>query len=350
MAIRSNNFNLKGVGKIMLDSEITHVIKVRATVNKWITNNFKAYRKYIGHHYPDYDKAHKLWKTDIVAEKTNKRKIIGSLTMNEHLDILYSTDKSLIIANLESILDEIKDKASPIQENSKSFIYFGDGIEAAKRMNNKSIDLLLTDPPYLISQEYTCEKQIKRRLRKNGKDFIMPKGNFGDWDYDFNPKYWCDIVLPKVKGWSVIFCSHEQIGTYSNLLRQHSFNSVGTFVWQKTNPVPFNHKFKPVNAWEAVVVGKRPSSKFYGELTHNVFKCQSPSPQHRIHPTQKPIPLIKHFIELFSQRDDVVFDPFTGSGTTPIVANYLSRQVIAYENNKEHYVNAMKRFNSGIVK
>ena len=163
----------------------------------------------------------------------------------------------------------------------------GDGIEGAANLPDKSVDLLLTDPPYGISNAYTCETQVPRRLRKNGSDFIMPRGSFGEWDGPIAPDDWVNVVLPKVSGWAVIFCAQAQIGAYSDALRAHRFNSVGTLVWHKTNPVPFNHKYKPINAWEALVVGKRPGTKFNGQTVHNVFECKSPSPQQRIHPTQK---------------------------------------------------------------
>ena len=60
-----------------------------------------------------------------------------------------------------------------------------DGIEAAQALDDRSVALLLTDPPYGISVAYTCEGQVPRRLRKDGRDFIMPKGRFGEWDAPF---------------------------------------------------------------------------------------------------------------------------------------------------------------------
>lgn len=213
----------------------------------------------------------------------------------------------------------------------------------AQKLDNLKVDLLLTDPPYGISKAYTCENQIPRRMRKDGSDFIMPKGEFGRWDHGFNPKEWTDIILPKVKGWAVIFCSQAQIKDYTDILQSHRFNAVGTLVWHKTNPVPFNHKYKPINAWEAAVVGKRPGTKFNGTTVHNVFTCKSPSPQQRIHPTQKPLPLIETLVDLFSSQGELVLDPFAGSGTTVIASIKKSRQVLAYENNREHFEAAIQR-------
>jgi site-specific DNA-methyltransferase (adenine-specific) len=226
----------------------------------------------------------------------------------------------------------------------------GDGVEGSKLLKNQSIDLLLTDPPYGISNPYVCETQISRRLRNDGSDFIMPKGSFGDWDNHVNPKAWTDAVLPKVGGWAVIFCAQAQIGEYCDILKQHKFVAVGPMVWQKTNPVPFNHKYKPVNAWEAIVIGKRPGTKFNGHVVHNVFTCKSPSPQERIHPTQKPLPLLKEFVELFSGQGELVLDPFAGSATTVIAALEANRLVIAYEKDGEIYQQASNRIANRVTR
>ena len=232
-----------------------------------------------------------------------------------------------------------------VRQSAADFgLFYGDGIGGSSELEDKSVDLLLTDPPYSISNAYTSERQIPRRLRTNGGDFIMPKGDFGDWDKDFSPKTWTDAVIPKVGGWAVIFCAQAQIGKYEEILKSHGFNAVGTIVWHKTNPVPFNTRFKPVNAWEAGVIGKRPGTKFYGNGTvHNVFTHKSPSPQHRIHPTQKPLALFRELMRLFSSTNDLVLDPFAGSATTVCAAFELGRRVIAFENDEDHYLAARKR-------
>lgn len=126
-------------------------------------------------------------------------------------------------------------------------------------------------------------------------------------------------------------------------MKSHGFVAAETIVWQKTNPVPFNRKFKPVNAWEAIAVGKRPGTGFNGRNAHNAFVCKSPSPQQRIHPTQKPFPLMERLIALFSNKADFVYDPFAGSGTTLIAANKLGRRALAYEKDETVYAAACSR-------
>ena len=329
-----------------LDIPVEQRLKIRASANAWISENFPMHRKYLSHSNIQYSAIDSAWETTIETKNLNGHSgCVGRLLFNDDGVIVYAEDIEGICAQIDDFLAkntslsiDIHTKIGPNYE-----FQLGDGIEFAKQLPDKSIDLLLTDPPYGISKAYNCENQVSRRLRKDGTDFIMPKGNFGTWDGPIDPSYWTQIVLPKVKGWFVTFCAQAQIGEYCQILQKHKFVAVGTLVWQKTNPVPFNHKYKPINAWEAVVVGKRPSTKFNGRMVHNVFVCKSPSPQHRFHPTQKPLDLIKRLVELFSTEGELVFDPFAGSATTLVAASLMGRKVISYEKDAEIFKSACDR-------
>ncbi len=311
-------------------------IKIKAAANEWISRNLPIERKLIIHSAPEYDKVSRAWNIDLTTRTRNGRQVtVGSLVVDDNACIVESQAPQSISARISQLLEGIQEPLAIFQntvlEGENYEFRLDDGVECSKILVDGAIDLLLTDPPYGISNSYTCENQVPRRLRKDGTDFIMPKGNFGDWDGAIEPREWADIVLPKVGGWAVIFCAQAQIGEYSDVLKAHKFNAVGTLVWHKTNPVPFNHKYKPINAWEALVVGKRPGTKFNGSIVHNVFQCKSPSPQQRIHPTQKPLPLVEEFIQLFSNEGDLIFDPFAGSATIVVAAQRLGRRVLAYE-------------------
>ena len=329
-----------------MELSVEKKIKLRATANKWISENFPTYRKVLLHSSPEYSFSDKAWTTSISTRNLNGHSmVVGCLLIDDDARIIQAENPTVIHEHLEKILAHEQSTlvANETIIGSNYEFRLGDGIEGADQLSDRSIDLLLTDPPYGISKDYTCESQVSRRLRKDGTDFIMPKGNFGDWDNMVSPCEWTQTVLPKVRGWFVTFCAQAQIGEYCQILKEHKFVAVGTLVWQKTNPVPFNHRYKPVNAWEALVIGKRPSTKFNGSVVHNVFLCKSPSPQQRIHPTQKPLALIERFVELFSNEGDFVFDPFAGSATTVVAATGMDRKVLAYEKDRQIYQAACKR-------
>ena len=191
-----------------------------------------------------------------------------------------------------------------------------------KKIPDGSVNLLIADPPYGISQTLNCKGQ---RLGTTAKlDF-----DFGEWDE--SSLDWCPIALKKTKGWAVIFCSKRNIGKYWDIMEKMKFIAIDALVWQKPDPVPLNGKTKFLNAWEAAVIGKRSGGHFGGYCTHNIFKYQAPKGKTRIHPTQKPIGLIQEIIELTTKENDIVLDPFMGSGTTAVAAKLANRRFIGFE-------------------
>jgi len=321
-------------------------LQIRAVANKWISDHFPVSRRCLSHSRP-VEARDGTWQVDLLAWNGKNCESVGRLSVDRERAMLIGDTVASVNNKLADYLRGHRNSKAVATEVARGRLHelrFGDGITGSMTLSDESIDLLLTDPPYGISNPYTCEKQVPRRLRKDGKDFIMPRGHFGAWDDNFPPPHeWTAAVLPKVKGWAVIFCAQAQIGDYCTILKEHGFVAVGPMVWQKTNPVPFNHMHKPINAWEAVVIGKRPGTKFNGKLVHNVFVYKSPSPQQRIHPTQKPLPLISRFIELFSQPGSLVLDPFAGSATTVVASVLSERRVLAFENDPQYFPAAVDR-------
>ena len=322
-------------------------IDVKAAVNEWMSTNLDGVRTKLALGKPrQVEDSPERWLVPLLVKHGRRSRSVGEVHLDGGLNVVHATECETVEKRVREAWTRAEDQREfSARLSPDDFgLFYGDGIEGAAMLADRSVDLLLTDPPYSISSAYTCEKQIPRRLRANGGDFIMPKGDFGSWDKNFSPEGWTNVVIPKVRGWAVVFCAQAQIGMYVDILRSHDFNAVGTIVWHKTNPVPFNTRFKPVNAWEAGVVGKRPGTKFHGGGTvHNVFTYRSPSPQHRIHPTQKPLDLFRELTRLFSQPGDLVLDPFAGSATTVCAAVELGRKVIAFESDEKHYLSARER-------
>lgn len=214
-------------------------------------------------------------------------------------------------------------------------IYCMDCIEGMKFIPDRSVHLVLADPPYGISRTLNTEN---KRLGTTAKLSF----NFGAWDkFDVA---WFKLALRKTKGWMITFCAKKDIGKYWEMLEADGFIAVDALVWQKPDPLPLNAKSRFLNAWEAIVVGKRSGATFSGFCEHNVIlKYQAPKGKTRIHPTQKPLGLIKELISLTTQKGDVVLDPFIGSGTTAEAAIALGRHFIGFELDKKYCELAQQR-------
>lgn len=319
-------------------------LTVRAAVNDWIGRSFPLHRSLVAHKQPVWRSRDNLWAAELVSKRPGAPTLsLGEVLISESARVMAAPDTDSVLRKLKSASrPEHRPELDCISGDDWS-LHCGDGIAAAASLQDKSVGLLLTDPPYGISRRYACEDQVPRRLRRDGTDFIMPRGWFGDWDASVEPEAWTTVVLPKVGGWAVTFCAQAQIGIYCDLFTAAGLVAVGPMVWQKTNPVPFNARFKPINAWEALVIGKRPGVPFNGQNVHNVFLHKSPSPQQRIHPTQKPLPLIAEFVELFSRPGDLVLDPFAGSATTLVAARDAHRTVLGWEADPAIFAAAVKR-------
>ena len=331
-----------------MSGSVEETIRLRAVVNEWISQTFPRHRRFLSHSHPV--NAEGKWQTALVAKNINGHSVELATIEIDGDGVTSNESADAIAARVDDLVSIAPggEQRTHLRSRGCDFL-LGDGIEGAVSLSDREIDLLLTDPPYGISKPYTCEGQVPRRLRSDGRDFIMPKGDFGAWDMPVEPREWLDVLLPKVGGWVVTFCAQAQIGEYAACLTDHKFVAVGTLVWRKTNPVPFNHRFKPINAWEAVVVGKRPGTKFNGNVVHNVFVTKSPSPQQRIHRTQKPLDLMDRFVTLFSGPGDLVYDPFAGAATTFIAARALGRRAIAYELDAKIFNAACGRIEGSLV-
>ncbi len=192
---------------------------------------------------------------------------------------------------------------------------------------NDSIDLILTDPPYGISRELNCKG------KKLGSTAVLDF-NFGEWD-KFNQE-WFEVAIKKTRGWMMTFCAKKDVGYFIDRLEKAGFIAVDVIVWQKPDPIPLNAKSRFLNAWEAIVVGKKPGALWNSNYEHNIIKVQAPKGASRVHPTQKPVELIKKLIQLTTNEGDLILDPFMGSGTTAVACLESSRDYIGFEISKEY--------------
>ena len=215
-------------------------LKVKAAVNDWMSANLDEIRTQLALGTPSQIRlAPPRWLVPLVFKQGRSVHAIGNVHLDGQLHVVQAPERQ----DIEDGVQRARNRQDTgggltVRLSSSDYgLFYGDGIQGTAKLHEKSVDLLLTDPPYSISSAYTCEKQIPRRLRANGGDFIMPKGDFGAWDKDFSPKAWTDVVLPKIRGWAVVFCAQAQIGDYVEILRSHGFNAVGTIVC--TRPTPF---------------------------------------------------------------------------------------------------------------
>jgi site-specific DNA-methyltransferase (adenine-specific) len=190
----------------------------------------------------------------------------------------------------------------------KTQLLHGDCLEVMKCVPDKSIDLVLTDPPYRDE----VDNQPTMDMRKNGG-----MENFGN---KLNKEQFAEIV--RISKHQIIWgCNNF------NFLPAHK----GFLVWQKHIPENFT-----MSMAEIAYVSESLST------ISKVFKIAS-NREKRLHPTQKPLRLFEWILEKYSSVGDTVLDCFMGSGTTGVACKKLNRNFIGIELDADYFKIASER-------
>src|SRR5689334_7916681 len=232
-----------------------------------------------------------------------------------------------------------------------SSILVGDCVAEMTRLPAASVDLIFADPPYNL--------QLQGDLKRPDDSKVDAVDD--DWDkfssfaaYDDFTRAWLMAARRAMKPSATIWV----IGSYHNIFRVGAimqdlgFWILNDVVWRKSNPMPNFRGRRFTNAHETMIWASRePGGKGY-TFNYEVLKAGNDDVQMRsdwtialctgeerlkhingkkLHPTQKPEALLARVIVASSRPDDLVLDPFCGSGTTGAVAKRLGRRFIGIE-------------------
>ena len=206
-----------------------------------------------------------------------------------------------------------------------------DCIEGMKMIPDNSIDLVATDPPYLIETSGAgIYKQADKQYVKELKDI---KDGFSTDVLDELCR-----VMKHINCY--FFCSQKQIIPLLDYFVRGKKCNWNLISWHKTNPVPACGN-KYLTDTEFVLFFREKGVKIYGSFDTKRTWYATPLNQSDKklygHPTCKPLDIVQNFITNSSQEGELVFDPFIGSGTTAIAAIKEKRHYIGMELNKEYF-------------
>lgn len=212
-----------------------------------------------------------------------------------------------------------------------------------KEIKNKSIDLILVDPPYLISKS----SNFKNYSDKANSDIITKYGkhsiDFGEWDkedIDWNLLFKEYYRILKDGGTLIFFYDIWKSTMIKDIAESNKFKQPRICHWQKTNPVPINSKINYLsNANEyffTFIKGKKPT--FHSEYDNGTYRYPLCHGKERLeHPTQKPLSLIMDLVKKHSNEGDLVLDTFAGTGTTGEACLILKRNYILIERDENYF-------------
>ena len=263
------------------------------------------------------------------------------------------------------------------------------GIEYLKTVDNNSIDLILTDPPYIISkdsgmndhynnvkeneknhitevkseenwEEYKVENNILEDSNKEkyikygsiyGKKYCV-KTDYGEWDSEFTmetlEQFICEYYNKlKNGGTLILFFDLWKITDLKKLLEKYKFKQIRFIEWIKTNPQPRNSKVNYLtNCREIALIGVKTSNPtFNSSYDNGIYMFPLQGGKNRFHPTQKSLNLFETLINKHSNENDIVLDTFLGSGTTAIACKKTKRKFKGCEISKEYFDKIMEMTN-----
>lgn len=218
-------------------------------------------------------------------------------------------------------------------------IYNGDCVELTQQLDDKSIDCVITSPPYFNSN--------KKYQRGTGFHYTQDIGEPLFVIQDF-----FECIKNKLKDDGVICLnlgfSYGETGVMrpfdilERIRKKQGYFVNDILIWHKNNPIPLQKRL--TNAIEYIfILSKQPQIKYETkEYTHNVFKFPVDK-GNGVHSAVFPLKLPEICLEHFTKENDLILDPFMGSGTTALACVNMNRNYIGFEINKKYIKHSEKR-------
>lgn len=209
------------------------------------------------------------------------------------------------------------------------------------------LDAIITDPPYCVSRTHQLGFS---NMGRSGM-------NYGKWDYNFNQKEWIKICAPLIKdgGSVIVFMDWKNMSYLVEELTEQGFFIKDLIRWEKRNPMPRNVNSRYVMDFEVALWAvkgnkgwtfNKPKNKSYLRPVYTSGVVLGG--KKRIHPTQKSVEVIEEIIKVHTNKGDLIFDPFSGSGTTALACQNTGRNCIATEIDKNYFDKSKERFDGNI--
>lgn len=242
-------------------------------------------------------------------------------------------------------------------------IYNEDCLDGMKKIDDKSIDMILCDLPYNLT-EAKWDKLIpldqlwinyKRILKKNGTVVLTASQPFTSYlimsNVDWFKYVW---VWDKRNATGHLNAKARPLKQHEDIIVFSDGSATSTSKTMTYNPQGLNDCNIVKSNFTTETTGERKSRKVGDKWIQN--KTGYPKSiltftydKEKLHPTQKPVSLFEYLINTYTNENEVVLDNCIGSGTTPVASINTNRKYIGFELNEEYYNIAKERINNHII-
>jgi len=249
--------------------------------------------------------------------------------------------------HFSKVLSKALDEYTPFLKSENAVIFNESCLDILNCIPENSIDMIFADPPYMLSNNgFSCQSGKRANVNKGKWD----KSNGFDIDTDFHNDWIlaCRCIL-KPEGTIWISGTYHSIYQCGYLLQKNNFHILNDIAWFKPNASP-NLSCRFFTASHETILWARKDKKAkhtfnYAEMKNGVFPedklkkentqmrsvwsmttPKSGEKEHGKHPTQKPLDLLKRIVLASTSENDIVLDPFCGSGTTGVACKYFKNR------------------------
>lgn len=219
--------------------------------------------------------------------------------------------------------------------NPYGSVVHADAIEYLKTLDDSSVDLIITDPPYkCISGGKNGKKGRPSGILSKNDGKIFKHNNI-------SPEVWFPELYRVLKDGShcYIMTNTLNLREYLNLAEKTGFKLHNLLIWEKNNKV--------TNRWymkncEYVLFLRKGTAKPINDCSCTTVH-QFDNIRNKTHPTEKPVDLIKMYVTNSSEEEDLVLDPFCGSGTLAEACLLTNRRFCCIDIDEEYYTKTLNR-------
>lgn len=226
-----------------------------------------------------------------------------------------------------------------IEHIGRATLYLGDSLEIMPTLGR--VSHLITDAPY---EEITHKSKNGTPLRRIDGGAEPTKLDFAPID-DIRERV-VELAAQCCDGWFITFCTSEGVGRWADCINPSPLKYKRACVWIKPDATPQMNGQGPaqgaehfVCAWAGKGFARWNAGGKRGVYTHFVNNPE----RHGAHPTEKPRRLMSEIVADFTNQDEVILDPFMGSGTTGVAAAQLARNFIGIERVPAYFDIACRR-------
>lgn len=206
----------------------------------------------------------------------------------------------------------------------------GDCIEIIKQIPNNSVDMILTDPPYLCDySRHDKNSRFSKKIKndENNKDNEkMIRTYFKE----------CFRIMKKDTA-LYCFCNYKKVDFFKKEIENAGFNLKNIIIWDKQRNGMGDLKTTFGYSYEFILFATKGQPKIRGKRISDVWRFKRVSTKEQVHQNQKPLDLLKQALLKSSDNNNIVFDGFMGSGSTGVACMETGRRFIGIELEENYF-------------